>query len=129
MEDLNQGQTALNQSFEIQEIAAEVGFDWDKVENVIAKIKEELNELNEAIEGERKERIEDEIGDLLFATVNLSRFYDINPELSLISSILKFKKRFQFIENKVDQSGKSFKDFTLRELDKFWEESKKNKKK
>jgi tetrapyrrole methylase family protein/MazG family protein len=125
MDIVSQSQPALNQSYEIQAEAAKVGFDWDKVEDVIMKIEEELEELKTVVRDNNESEIKAEAGDLLFAVVNLTRFYKINPELALISSIVKFKERFKYIEKQVDDSKKSFKEFSLEELDNFWEESKK----
>jgi tetrapyrrole methylase family protein/MazG family protein len=131
MDKLNQGQPALNQANEIQELAAEVGFDWDNIGPIIKKIEEELNESKEVIvnsnnveEKLEKELLEEEIGDLLFAVVNLARFKDINPEIALLKTVLKFKKRFQYIEDAVRSENSKFENYTLNELDRFWEEAK-----
>jgi len=115
---------ALNQAYEIQKQAAEVGFDWDRPGEVLEKIKEEINELKQAVANNEKKEIKNEVGDLFFSLVNLTRFYQIDPELAVFSSIVKFKNRFEFIEKKVKESNKEFKEFSLEELDKFWMESK-----
>lgn len=124
LDDISGHLPALLQGYEVQKKAAEVGFDWEKVNEVILKVEEELEEVKEVINKDNSKRIEEEIGDLLFAVVNLTRFLQINPEIALISSILKFKERFKFIENKVESSDKGFEDFSLEELDKYWEEAK-----
>src|SRR6056297_3025614 len=130
MDKLNQGQSALNQANEIQKIAAEVGFDWDNIDPVFRKIEEEFNECKEVLiksknkEDSGKDLLEEEIGDLLFAVVNLARFKDINPEIALLKTVLKFKSRFQYIESAVKSEDSNFEDYTLNELDKFWEEAK-----
>ncbi len=126
MEDLNQGQTALNQSFEIQEIASEVGFDWDDINLVIEKIEEELEETKEAVDENDKNKLEEEIGDLLFSVVNLARFKNINPEISLFKTILKFKSRFKYIEEQINLNKGNINDYTLDELDKLWNKAKKS---
>jgi len=127
LDDVSRGQPALNQSYEIQSRAAEVGFDWDNVKDVIEKIEEELEEVKIALKLNNKKELESEIGDLFFAVVNLSRFYDINPELALMKTIIKFKNRFKYIEEKVAENNKDMLDLSLEELDFFWEEYKKKK--
>ncbi len=107
---------ALLQADKIQRKAARVGFDWDKIEDVWEKVYEELDELEEA----NQDYYLDELGDVLFAVVNLARFLHVDAESALISTINKFKRRFQYIERKVASSGKSFSDYSLNELDNFW---------
>lgn len=125
LEDVCQGQPAFNQAYEMQEKAAGVGFDWDNVTDVIEKIEEELTEVKEAIKCKDEDEVEAELGDLLFAVVNLTRFYKINPEIALLKTILKFKERFEYIEERVRDGERGFDDFSLEELDVYWEESKK----
>lgn len=138
LDKFNQGQSALNQAYEIQKIAAEVGFDWDDLKPVLNKIEEELSECkeiiavnpnnerlgNESLSSSEKEKLESEIGDLLFAVVNFSRFNNINPELALLKTILKFKNRFKFIEGEIRKNKNEFEDYNLEELDKFWNQAK-----
>lgn len=138
MDKFNQGQSALNQAYDIQKIAAGVGFDWDQLSPVLDKIEEELAECKEILGANpdnsffdnnsltvtEKEKLETEIGDLLFAVVNLARFKSINPELALLKTILKFKNRFKFIEQRIINENSSFDNYNLVELDKFWEEAK-----
>ncbi|MCC3144422.1 nucleoside triphosphate pyrophosphohydrolase [Halanaerobium sp. Z-7514] len=136
MDNSSQGQSALNQAYEVQAIAAEVGFDWDDLEPVLNKIEEELNESKEIIYSERdkqkslpkKEQLESEIGDLLFAVVNLARFENINPELALLKTVLKFKRRFKFIEESIEANNLSFDNYSLDELDEFWQQAKEKEK-
>jgi len=139
LDKFNQGQSALNQAYDIQKIAAEVGFDWNDLKPVLDKIEEELSECKEIIalssdniklaqenlNTDQKISLESEIGDLLFAVVNLARFNDINPEIALLKTILKFKNRFAFIENRVKRDNNDFKDYNLEELDEFWNQAKK----
>jgi MazG family protein len=139
LDKFNQGQSALNQAYDIQKIAAKVGFDWDDLEPVLAKIEEELGECKEIIGAnpdntlftkeslgaEAQEELESEIGDLLFAVVNLARFKNINPELALLKTILKFKNRFKFIEQRIVNEKTVFEDYNLEELDQIWNEAKK----
>ncbi len=126
LDDLTRGQPALNQAHEIQARAAEVGFDWDRVEDVVNKIEEELVEVKDAMREDDREEIGNELGDLLFAVVNLTRFYNFNPEVVLLGTILKFKKRFRHIEKRVVDMGYKLEDLSLAELDSYWEESKQN---
>ncbi|HOJ92137.1 MAG TPA: nucleoside triphosphate pyrophosphohydrolase [Dictyoglomaceae bacterium] len=115
---------ALLSSFRIQEKVSHVGFDWKETTDVIPKIYEEIKELEEAIETSEKEKIEEEIGDLLFSIVNIARHLDIEPESALRKTNRKFIKRFKFIEEKVKESGKNWKDLNLEDLDQLWELSK-----
>jgi len=126
LSDISKIQPSLNQAYEVQQKAAEVGFDWNEIEEVIAKIEEEIEELKEVIGDEDTDKIEDEMGDLLFAAVNLSRFKSINPEIALLRTINKFKKRFQYIETSLNKHNKDINKMSLKELDKFWEEAKEN---
>ena len=115
---------ALIQAFRLQEKAAKVGFDWDRTEDVIAKVEEEWKELKEAIRNGDKEAMEHELGDLLFAIANLSRFIGVEPEGALRNCNMRFKKRFGFIEKKLKEEGKSPEEVSLAEMDKLWEEAK-----
>ncbi|MDO9085345.1 MAG: nucleoside triphosphate pyrophosphohydrolase [Anaerolineaceae bacterium] len=112
---------ALAQSQEIQNRAARVGFDWDQVEPVIQKIHEEINEIADSTD--REDQLK-ELGDLLFAIVNLIRWYDGDAESILRETNLKFRRRFNFIEQEVKKLNKSMKDFSLAELDDFWDQVK-----
>lgn len=138
IDKFNQGQSALNQAYDMQKIAAEVGFDWELLSPVLDKIEEELAECKEILGANpdnslfndgnlttsEKEKLETEIGDLLFAVVNLARFKNINPELALLKTILKFKNRFQFIEQKIAAEESQFEDYNLKKLDEFWDQAK-----
>ena len=114
---------ALHRSRRIQEKAASVGFDWEKKEQVLDKLDEEVKELKDAIN--KNEGIEEELGDVLFTVVNLSRHLNYNPETALKSSINKFSKRFKRIEKDLKQKNINMKDLSLRELDKIWDKNKK----
>jgi tetrapyrrole methylase family protein/MazG family protein len=114
---------ALAQAQEIQDRAARVGFDWNSVEPVIQKIHEEIDEITNSNEPEHRLT---ELGDLLFAVVNLIRWYGGDAESILRETNQKFRKRFSFIEQEVKNRGKSMTDYSLEELDHFWDEAKKN---
>ncbi len=117
---------ALLQAFRLQEKASKVGFDWDNVDGVIDKMKEELSELIEAVNSGDREKIEHEMGDLLFAVANLGRFVGVDPENALRKCNARFKERFQYIEKKLSEEGKSPSDVSLEYMDKLWEEAKKD---
>ncbi|MEZ0536975.1 nucleoside triphosphate pyrophosphohydrolase [Caldicellulosiruptoraceae bacterium PP1] len=116
---------ALLRSYKVQEKAARVGFDWDNVEDCIKKVYEELNEFEEARKIEDNQKISEELGDLLFAVVNVSRFYNINPEEALTKTINKFITRFSYIEEETTKNGNNLTDLTLKEMDFLWEKAKK----
>ncbi|PYI50226.1 nucleoside triphosphate pyrophosphohydrolase [Paenibacillus flagellatus] len=111
----------LMKAYKLQKKAAQVGFDWERQDEVFAKIEEELAELREAGEDERM----DELGDLLFAVVNLARFMKIDPEEAIASTNRKFVERFAHIENRLREQGKSFEQAGLSEMELLWQEAKK----
>ncbi|WP_353686539.1 nucleoside triphosphate pyrophosphohydrolase [Thermodesulfovibrio sp. 3462-1] len=116
---------ALLRAYKIQSRVSKVGFDWDNAQGVVEKIKEEVKEVEEAIACQEKNRIEEEIGDLLFSIVNLARFLKIDPEAALRKTNRKFEKRFKKLEKIAKQKGKNLKDMTLQEMDSLWNEIKK----
>ncbi len=115
---------ALQKAQKVQKKVARVGFDWEVIEDVIAKVHEELEEVKSAINNEGKERVAEEIGDLLFAVVNLSRFLKLDSEDLLRKSISKFTGRFKKVEARVAVLGKSIEDCSLVELDGIWNQIK-----
>jgi tetrapyrrole methylase family protein/MazG family protein len=117
---------ALLRAFRIQQKASIVGFDWKEITPVLDKIKEEIDELQEVIDSKNKKRIEEELGDLLFAIVNLSRFIKVNPEDALRMAIEKFIYRFNSMETIIKAEGKEISDFTLEEMDVIWNQVKNN---
>ena len=100
--------------------------DWDNIDGPLNKVIEEYQEVLEAMEkfGGGDERTEEELGDLLFAIVNLSRFLKVNPEVALNRTINKFIKRFEFMEEKLGELGKKFEEMTLDEMDELWNQAK-----
>jgi XTP/dITP diphosphohydrolase len=116
---------ALIKSHRIQDKARAVGFDWDQREQVWDKVMEEINEVkHELMNGNRKEKMEEELGDLLFSVVNAARLYDIEPETALEKTNRKFIKRFQYLESKAGQMGRSLKEMSLDEMESIWQEAK-----
>ncbi len=115
---------ALLKAQKITEKAARVGFDWEHVEQVVAKVMEELHEFEEAMTEGSNERMEAELGDLLFAIVNLGRFLSIDPEEALRKTIKRFQQRFQHVEDTLHSQGRQMKNATLEEMDRLWEEAK-----
>ena len=116
---------AMVKANRIQEKARGVGFDWDNKDQVWEKVHEELEELKVEVEGEASmERIEDELGDVLFSVINYARFIDIDPESALERTNKKFIKRFQYLEVKAKEQGRDIHDMTLSEMDAIWEEAK-----
>ncbi|NNF19565.1 MAG: nucleoside triphosphate pyrophosphohydrolase [Flavobacteriaceae bacterium] len=116
---------ALVKANRIQDKVAGVGFDWERPEQVFEKVREELSELEHEVNSGTEDRIEAEFGDVLFSMVNYARFLNVNPENALERTNKKFIKRFQFLETKAKESGKSLKEMSLEEMDVFWEEAKK----
>jgi len=115
---------ALMKAQKLTEKAARVGFDWEHVDQVFAKVLEELHELEETmVEGDQA-RMEAELGDLLFAIVNLGRYLSLNPEQALGKTISRFTQRFGYIEETLHAGGRQMKDATLEEMDLLWEEAK-----
>lgn len=116
---------ALVKANRIQSKVAAVGFDWEHPEQVWEKVQEELSELNAEIKAGNKDRIEAEFGDVLFSMVNYARFIGVNPENALARTNEKFKKRFEFLEEKTLKKGIDLSDLSLEEMDVYWDESKK----
>ena len=115
---------ALLRAQRIQEKASMVDFDWYKASDVIDKLQEELNELKEVVQKQKKKEIVEEIGDMLFTIVNVARFFEVTAEDALRSSNDKFVKRFTFIENHYQKDYERIKRASLEELDQIWEKSK-----
>ncbi len=117
---------ALIKSFRIQEKVANVGFDWEKREDVWAKVREEISELHSEFEKGSTSDQEAELGDAIFSLVNVARLYGINPENALERTNRKFIRRFNYIEKKASESNRDLKDMSLEEMDRYWDEAKSN---
>ncbi len=125
MERMPKGLPALMRAYKIQKKAAGVGFDWDDVRDAIKKIHEELDEFLEIWESGDQDKTTEELGDLLFAVVNVCRFLKVRPEVALSHTNEKFIRRFAFIEQSAVEKGQKMSDMTLVEMDKLWEMAKK----
>jgi XTP/dITP diphosphohydrolase len=119
---------ALVKASRIQEKVKGIGFEWDNIEDVWAKVTEELNELKIEID-QKSKNIEEEFGDLIFSLVNLSRYIEVQPENALAKTNSKFIQRFQLMENMVESENLKLEDMTLSEMDIYWEKSKNSLKK
>jgi tetrapyrrole methylase family protein/MazG family protein len=115
---------ALLRAHRLQEKASRVGFDWNEARQVFQKVEEELAELRAAMESEQPDRMEAELGDLLFSLVNLGRFIAVNPEDALRKTIARFIARFQYIEEELARRGTAPGQVTLDEMDALWAEAK-----
>jgi tetrapyrrole methylase family protein/MazG family protein len=124
--EVRRGRPAWMVAKALQEKAAEVGFDWDRVTEVADKVREEAAELAAEIEraGGSDARVAEELGDVLFAIVNLARWLDLDVEESLAKANRKFEQRFRHVERRVRESGRPWSDFSLAELDEYWNEAK-----
>ncbi|MGE5176884.1 MAG: nucleoside triphosphate pyrophosphohydrolase [Hyphomicrobiales bacterium] len=119
-----EGLPALLTAYRIQEKAASVGFDWADVQGVIAKLREELDEVEREIAADDEERLAEEIGDLLFAVVNLARFVKADPEARLRIATEKFRRRFDRVAAMLREQGRAPEEAGLPELDRLWEAAK-----
>lgn len=115
---------SMVKAFRIGEKAAATGFDWEQKEDVWAKVKEELMEVDAELRAEDKEHLTDEMGDLFFALVNACRLYGIDPEAALERTNKKFIRRFNHLEKRAEEKGVSLHDMTLAEMDSYWNEAK-----
>ena len=122
---------SLVKAYRIQDKVANVGFDWEKREDVWAKVKEEIAEFEEELRSEgvnelTNEGVSEEFGDLMFALINAARLYNIKPDNALEQTNLKFIRRFNHVESKAKEQGKELKEMTLAEMDALWDEAKKS---
>jgi tetrapyrrole methylase family protein / MazG family protein len=112
---------ATLEGFQLTRRAARIGFDWDDARGVIAKMREETAELEAALKDKNEKKIEEEIGDLLFAAVNLSRFLQVDPEIALKKANAKFSRRFRAMEAAARGTGREFKDLPRAEMEALWD--------
>ena len=117
---------SLIKAYRMQEKAANVGFDWEKKEDVWAKVKEEIAEVEQEMQRGDAVNLEKEFGDLLFSLVNASRLYGINPDNALEMTNNKFRSRFNYVEQQTIGQGRNLSDMSLGEMDALWNEAKNN---
>jgi tetrapyrrole methylase family protein/MazG family protein len=117
---------ALHRAYQMTSKASRVGFDWEKLEDILQKLQEEADELLEARKRQESRKIADEVGDLLFVAVNVARFLGVDPETALGRSNQKFHRRFRHIESAIKQQGRELKNASLAEMDALWNEAKKD---
>jgi len=117
---------ALLEAYQLTERASRVGFDWAKAQQVMEKVDEEIQELKETVveSPQDRERVKEEIGDLLFVVANLARLLEVDPELALRGANRKFKRRFRHIEVELNKRGRTLEESTLEEMDALWDEAK-----
>ncbi len=116
---------ALQRAEKLQKRAARAGFDWDDPAPVLAKLEEEVNELKQDMaDSEERSRLQSELGDVLFAAVNLARHLQVNPETALREANNKFEQRFRFIQARLEEEGEDLESASLERMDELWEEAK-----
>ncbi|HVN72154.1 MAG TPA: nucleoside triphosphate pyrophosphohydrolase [Desulfomonilia bacterium] len=124
LDGIPKAQPSLLTARKIQSVASRVGFDWKNVKGIIDKIREEINELTEALNNANHDAIEEEIGDLIFSAVNLARLCKVDPESALRRTNRKFRKRFTAIEDEARKRGIELNEMSLEEMDSIWEAAK-----
>ncbi len=124
LEGIPESLPSLLRAHRVQERVARVGFDWDDTEPVVEKLEEEFSEFKEALYKKDMVEIENELGDILFSLVNLSRFVGVNPEEALRKTVTKFIGRFRYIERKAREAGRNLEEMSLEEMEALWQESK-----
>ena len=115
---------ALTRALKLQEKAARVGFDWDDVRSVVAKLREEIAEAEAEIAAGARDKLAGEIGDLIFAAVNLARYVEVDPEAALRGANAKFERRFSHIERRLGEKGRRLEEANLDEMEALWQEAK-----
>jgi tetrapyrrole methylase family protein/MazG family protein len=120
--------SSLSLASQLTREVSRLGFDWPDLDGVLKKLDEEMKEFREALSLQSRSKIREELGDLLFVLVNISRFLRIDPEEALRKTVKKFMLRFHYIETSLRKKGKSFHQSNLIEMDQLWEEAKKKKK-
>ncbi len=128
LEGVPSGLPAMVKAFRMQEKVKGVGFEWEKTEQVLDKVQEELAELNEEVkDNTSQDKVEEEFGDVLFALINYARFIGVNPENALEKTNKKFIKRFTYIEQEAAKMGRTLSEMTLEEMDAIWNKAKESK--
>ena len=130
LDDVSRTLPSLMRAEKLQKRAAKEGFDWPNIKGAIAKVEEELNEVQQELDADVQEQnnLEDEIGDLFFSCINLSRHAGVDAEQSIRKANLKFERRFRTVEKKASRKGLQLNEMTANELEKLWQEVKKEEK-
>ncbi|MDR3012245.1 MAG: nucleoside triphosphate pyrophosphohydrolase [Chitinispirillales bacterium] len=126
VDDIPDALPALFRAEKMQRRVAQVGFDWNNPEPALDKVEEEFKEFREALASGDSRHAEEELGDILFALVNVARHHKISAENALRAATYKFAKRFKYVEDRFREKGEDMREAGLKEMDKYWEESKKN---
>jgi len=124
LDGVSRGLPATLEGFQLTRKAARIGFDWEDVGGVFEKMREETEELRSAVKGNEQGRVEEELGDLLFAAVNLARFLKVDPEIALKKANGKFSKRFRAMEKLARETGNEFKNLPREEMESLWDAAK-----
>jgi len=124
LDEVNRGLPPLDRAWKLQKKAAKAGFDWPDAAGVVAKIKEELGEVEAAIANNAAAALEAELGDLLFSAVNLCRFFDVEPSIALQRTNTKFTDRFKYVEKRMKETGQEMNAQNLAVMDQYWNEAK-----
>jgi MazG family protein len=126
LDSVSRHQPALLEAYEVGKKAAKTGFEWSRFEDLLSKLNEEQAEISEAIASEDRDAIEDEVGDLLFMAVNISRYLKIHPELALRRANEKFRQRFTHIERSLIDQGRTLEQASIEEMEELWQQAKRN---
>ena len=127
LDDIADDIPAIERALKLQKKAANIGFDWENSKDIIKKIEEELAEIQDALNNKlSSDNLSEELGDLIFCCINLARHYQVNPEVALNKTNNKFIKRFNYIEHSLRKRNKLILDISLEEMDRLWEEAKKD---
>lgn len=127
LDDIADDIPAIERALKLQKKAANIGFDWENSKDIIKKIEEELAEIQDALNNKlTSDNLSEELGDLIFCCINLARHYQVNPEVALNKTNNKFIKRFNYIEYNLRKKNKLISDVSLEEMDRLWEEAKKD---
>ncbi|CAN7305913.1 nucleoside triphosphate pyrophosphohydrolase [Neorhizobium sp. LjRoot104] len=121
---VHRAQPALTEALKLQQRAAKVGFDWSAAEPILDKIEEEIGELREALRDGSQDKVADELGDLIFALVNIGRHVKADPEEALRGTNTKFRRRFNYIETSLEKSSQTLEDATLERMEELWQAAK-----
>ncbi|RKQ61815.1 tetrapyrrole methylase family protein/MazG family protein [Thermovibrio guaymasensis] len=124
LDGIPESMPALERAYKIQKRAEKVGFDWKDFKGIKEKIVEELDEIEQEIERGNREKLEEEVGDLLFMAVNLARFLKVHPEVALRKANQKFERRFRYMEKRAKEMGKELKEMDTDQMEELWKEAK-----